>query len=88
MSGTLKTYLWRDKNPIIDKVRTKVKDIYGDINAEALKDIEFSGGATRSCTKGWFFGNTQDPKHSNIEATLRSMGLTMDIRPLRKKTRK
>lgn len=80
----LKAYLFRNKDPIIDQVRTAVQDHYGELNGRSLKDIEESGGASKGCTQGWFYGKTKRPQNATVEATLRSMGLERRIVKMKK----
>lgn len=76
-----KAYNFRDKDPVIDEVRTLVEDTYGirvrvrtkDLN-KALQKIEEGGGPTVSCMRAWFFGVTLRPQNPTVEAAGRSMG--------------
>jgi hypothetical protein len=68
-----RTYRWlaKEKNPVIDKVRTIVQDegLYKDMTA--LHEIS---GVSVGALNGWFFGDTRNPQHATIAAVLTSMG--------------
>lgn len=72
---TYKAYLFRNKDPVIDELRTLVENVYGErVNHKALADMERNGGPTASCMRGWFFGKTQRPQNPTVEAAGRSFG--------------
>lgn len=69
-----KSYVFKDKDPAIDKLRTLVQDTYGELNGRALRQIEQSGGPSFGCMNAWFFGDTKRPTNPTIEAAGRAMG--------------
>jgi hypothetical protein len=70
-----KAYNFRDKDPVIDQLRTMAEDTYGTkVNGKSLKQIEEGGGPTIACMRAWFFGKTKRPQNPTIEAAGRSMG--------------
>jgi hypothetical protein len=70
-----KSYTFRDKDPIIDELRTLVEDHYGvRVNGKSLRQITEAGGPTASCMGSWFFGTTKRPQNATIEAAGRAMG--------------
>ena len=68
-----RTYRWlaREKNPVIDKVRTIVQDEGLYKNMTALHEIS---GVSVGALNGWFFGDTRNPQHATIAAVLTSLG--------------
>lgn len=72
---TYKSYLFRDKEPVIDMTRTLFEKVYNRrIDTKMLIEIEKNGGPTKGCMRGWFFGSTKRPKNETIEASGRALG--------------
>ena len=70
-----KAYLFRDKDPVIDELRTMVEGFYGKrVNNPDLKKIADSGGPTAGCMARWFFGATKRPQSATVEAAGRAIG--------------
>jgi hypothetical protein len=69
-----KAYNFRDKDPVIDELRTMVTDEYGRLDGKALKDIELSGGPRVNTMRGWFFKDTRRPQSAGVESAGRAMG--------------
>lgn len=77
MSRTLrvyKSYVFRDKDPVIDEFRTMVEKTYGEANRKALHSIRDGGGPSVAAMAGWLFGKTKRPQNPTMEAAGRSMG--------------
>lgn len=74
MITTCKSYMFKDKNPAIDQLRTMVKDTHGGVNYGTLQKVFEDGGPSVSCMAGWFFGDTLRPIDHTIEAAGRAMG--------------
>lgn len=66
-----RTYRYRDKNPVIDKIRTIVQDEGLFKKLEVLHQL--SGVAT-STLDNWFHGETKNPQHHTIAAVITSLG--------------
>jgi len=64
-----KTYNFKDKDPIIDQLRTLVED-----SGKNWKDIADESGICKSTLYGWFQGNTLRPKFCTIMAVTRALG--------------
>lgn len=76
-SGPMKlyrSYMFRNKDPVIDELRTIVTDTFGNVSHKALKQIEADGGPTISCMDNWFKGDTKRPQSASVEAAGRAMG--------------
>jgi hypothetical protein len=69
-----KAYLFKDKDPVIDELRTLVQTTYGKLNASALQKIKDAGGPSIGAMNGWFFGGIKRPQNPTIEAAGRAMG--------------
>lgn len=75
------TYLWKDKDPIIDILRALlVADARRqNISLErVMGQISYSGSTmpSYSCLHGWFFGKVQSPQFKTLEAVARYYGKT------------
>lgn len=68
-----RTYNWVKKNPVIDKVRTILQDedLYAKKKRAMLHRLT---GVSVSTYDGWFEGDTRDPKHTTIAATITALG--------------
>jgi hypothetical protein len=70
-----KSYVFKDKDPAIDELRTVVEDHYGHrMTGHDLTDITNDGGPSTSCMRAWFFGETRRPTNATLEAAGRAMG--------------
>jgi len=69
------SYMFRDKDPVIDELRSMVEDTYGHrVNHKSLAAVTQAGGPSISCMNAWFFGKTKRPVNPTIEAAGRAMG--------------
>jgi len=66
--------MFRDKDPVIDQLRTLAKDEYGGVDGEAMRLIHEAGGPSVGAMNGWFFGDTMRPQNPTVEAAGRAMG--------------
>lgn len=70
-----KAYNFRDKDPVIDELRTLIERETGArINHRTMAEIEDAGGPTVSCMRAWFLGATLRPQNPTIEACGRALG--------------
>src|SRR5262245_66637106 len=66
---TYTTYMFRDKDPAIDELRTIVQDSglsYDKVNALS--------GVAASTLYAWFHGDTKRPQNCSLEAVARALG--------------
>ncbi|HEX3412845.1 MAG TPA: hypothetical protein VHT00_14090 [Stellaceae bacterium] len=70
---TYRTYNWRQKNPVIDRVRTILQD-EGLYTKKKRATLHALTGVAVATYDGWFEGETKDPKHTTIMATLSALG--------------
>lgn len=70
------SYMFRDKDPAIDDIRTVMQEHYGkrSLSNEDYADVEEKGGPTRGCIKSWFEGKTRRPQNATLEAAGRALG--------------
>ena len=64
-----KSYSFRTKDPVIDELRTIVRD-----SGKSYKDIASASNVSRGTLVGWFHGKTRRPQSAPIEAVGRSLG--------------
>jgi hypothetical protein len=70
-----KSYVFRDKDPVIDEMRTLIESHYGDrLNSKSIRKITEGGGPSTTCMSGWFYRTTKRPQNATIEAAGRAMG--------------
>ena len=63
-----KTYSFKEKDPIIDKVRTIIQD-----QKLSYAEIERRTRVSPSTLYNWFSGPTKRPQHASIKAVIRSL---------------
>lgn len=68
---TYKSYIFKDKDPAIDIVRTLVQD--SGMSAKRLQD---ESGVPASTVRNWFKGPTRRPQFATLQAVARSTGHT------------
>ena len=68
---TYRTYSFIDKNPVIDKVRTLVRD---EGLIKKLSIVHEISGVSTSTLDNWFNGTTRSPQHATIAAVITSLG--------------
>jgi hypothetical protein len=77
MTGfTYKSYSFLDKDPIIDEIRTVIKD-----SGVSHKWIEEESGVTAVTLRAWFYGTTKKPQAATINAVARSLGYKLGFVP-------
>ncbi len=64
-----KTYMFRDKDPVIDHLRTAMQD-EGESNAT----VAVRSGVSYGTINNWFNGPTRRPQFATIAAVARCMG--------------
>ena len=74
MAQIYKSYMFRNKDPEIDRLRTLTQKTYGGLDSKSLKEIELDGGPTVGAQRGWYFGKTRRPQNATLEAAGRAMG--------------
>lgn len=76
------TYPFRNKDPIIDIVRTCV-DIFATTNNisfnKALHVLSKTTGVSVSCLYNWFYGKTMYPRFATVMAVVHATGREVKI---------
>lgn len=81
---TYRAYVFKDKDPVIDELRTLAQQRYGGkLSYSTLRRIQEGGGPTVSCMVGWFFKDTFRPQNPTAEAAGRAMGFKRKWVPIR-----
>ena len=74
---TYKSYVFIDKDPMIDQVRTVVTDSH-----MTYKSIAEASGVGRETIRKWLDGATKKPQAATFNAVLRACGYKLTIRPI------
>ena len=77
MGFTYKSYVFIDKDPMIDQVRTIVRDSH--MTYKAIAEIS---GVTTHTIRNWLDGATRKPQAATFNAVLRACGYKLSIRPI------
>jgi transcriptional regulator with XRE-family HTH domain len=72
--GVYKSYSFRTKDPVIDELRTVVKD-----EAVSYQQISEASGVSAGTLHNWFHGTTRRPQHASIMAVTRAMGYDYEL---------
>lgn len=64
-----KSYMFKEKDPIIDKLRTVVQD-----SGEKYSDISAMSGVSSGTLRNWFGGATRRPQFASLMAVSRVLG--------------
>lgn len=67
-----RTYLFTDKDPIIDEMRTAFQT-----SGKSIGEISRDSGLAESTIRNWFYGETERPQFASIQAFMRAVGFTM-----------
>lgn len=70
------SYMFRDKDPVIDIMRTMVKD--AGIKHAAIRD---KSGVSTTTLRGWFYGKTRRPQFATVQAVAHSLGRSFVAQP-------
>lgn len=69
-----KSYSFRDKDPVIDRLRTIVHD-----SGKSYAGIEADSGVSASTLYNWFAGEVKRPQFATVMAVARALGYDMQI---------
>lgn len=73
--NTYKAYNFKEKDPQIDELRTKLEKKYNRrIDYSMLQDTHDEGGPSVGCMVGWFMKDTRSPRNETLEAAGRANG--------------
>jgi len=78
MAGfTYKSYVFIDKDPMIDQVRTVIMDTH-----MTYKAISGASGVTENTIRNWLDGAVKRPQAATFNAVLRACGYKLSIIPI------
>lgn len=66
-----RTYRFRDKDPVIDEIRTLIRD---EGLIKRLNIVSQLSGVATSTVDGWLFGDTISPQNRTLMAVTTSLG--------------
>jgi transcriptional regulator with XRE-family HTH domain len=69
-----KTYNFVDKDPVVDLLRTIIKE-----TGMSYKEIADKSGVSQGTLMRWFYGDVRRPQHATIMAVTRAMGYDMKM---------
>jgi len=72
-----KTYRFKDKDPVIDELRTilqGVAEVRGVTEAHLRKTIAYDIGMSPNTLWNWFRGATRRPQYASVKAVARALG--------------
>jgi len=69
-----RSYNFRDKDPIIDRIRTLMRDQHA-----RYRDIEEASGVSTSTLYQWFNGETRRPQFATVMAVMRALSYDLQI---------
>lgn len=69
-----KSYLFRNKDPIIDQLRTAIADA-----GASYAEIERHSGVTYATMRNWFHGETKKPQFATCKAVARAIGYEIQL---------
>jgi transcriptional regulator with XRE-family HTH domain len=70
-----KTYMFKDKDPVIDRLRTMVAD-----DGSKYSEISNASGVSYSTLHNWFDGATRRPQYATIAAVAGALGYEMTFK--------
>jgi len=68
------SYNFRDKDPIIDRLRTLIRD-----QQVSYSDIEKDSGVSAQTLWHWFSGETRRPQFATVMAVVRALGYDLQV---------
>ena len=76
------TYRFKDKDPIIDVLRTAIQgyaEIEGKSWHKTLKYIEYTSGIRAATMYNWFNGPTISPRYASVAAVVNALHISLQI---------
>lgn len=69
-----RSYSFKDKDPVIDRIRTMVKD-----EGLSYGEIHVISGVSDTTLRNWFDGETKKPQYATIAAVTSSLGYKQEF---------
>lgn len=66
---TYKSYLFREKDPVIDAMRTAFSD-----SKKSYKEVTDASGVATTTMRNWFHGKTRKPQFCTVSAVATALG--------------
>lgn len=76
------TYRFKDKDPVIDVLRTALQhdaDSRGVKFSKAAADAAHSSGVSVNTLHNWFFGSTMRPQHASVAAVANALRFSWQL---------
>jgi hypothetical protein len=74
-----RSYVFKDKDPVIDQIRTLMSD--EDLTVSQVSTLSFVSAST---IHNWMHGETRRPQSASVEAVGRAMGYSREWVQMRK----
>lgn len=68
-----KSYSFRTKDPVIDQLRTVLKD-QGLLSGKGYEELQRRGACKAGTYRNWFNGETRRPQFASLQATAHAAG--------------
>lgn len=81
----IRTYLFKDKDPVVDQLRTALQDA-GLFSKPMLKKLAIIANQSYTTYEALFFGETRRPQNATVEGLLGAAGLRRTIEQVKKWT--
>lgn len=78
--GVYKSYSFKNKDPAIDKLRTKIKDA-----GASYQELSDSSGVSVGTLNNWFNGGTRRPQFATLAAVAGALGYDWTLTKKRRK---
>lgn len=72
---TYKSYVFKEKDPVIDMMRTQVQD-----SGKSYQNLSDASGVSKSSMQGWFHGKVRRPQFATCAAVMGALGKQFILR--------
>jgi len=82
MGNGYKTYRFKNKDPVIDELRTMVQgiaEVRGISEVRLRNNIANDIGMSEATLWSWFNGPTKRPQYASVKAVVRALGYELQI---------
>jgi hypothetical protein len=69
-----RTYMFKDKDPVIDRIRTIMRD-----EGISERDLHIVSGVSTTTFHNWFKGETMKPQYATVAASVSAMGYKQEF---------
>ena len=74
---TYKTYSFKDKDPVIDEIRTRIQDeakMQKVSDTAVINMVSETSGLSVGAIRGWLYGDIRRPQHATVAAAMGALG--------------